>query len=75
LSRHVATVSAADPGYRRREVLADLCVGDPDAPLEQVGGEEVQRQDPLRLGPKELRSTRTELRKRPNLPGASRNRV
>ena len=23
--------------------------------VEQVGGEEVQRQDPLRLGPKELR--------------------
>jgi len=26
--------------------------------VEQVGGEEVQRQDPLRLGPKELRPVR-----------------
>jgi hypothetical protein len=39
-------------------------------PVEQVGGEEVQRQDPLRLGPQELRPARpiTARRVLPRMP-------
>jgi len=38
--------------------------------VEQVGGEEVQRQDPLRLGPKELRPARAIPARSPVDPGA-----
>ena len=38
--------------------------------VEQVGGEEVQRQDPLRLGPEELRPARAIPARSPVDPGA-----
>ena len=69
-----------DPGLDR--VLRGA--QDPDAPvavldhrqdvhlraIEQVGGEEVQRQDPLRLGPEELRPARAAPAPRRIDPGA-----